>query len=152
MKRMNKLRFLIINGPNLNLLGIREPHIYGAMTYSALCDYIREQAQSMEIDTTFFQSNHEGAIIDEIHAAYHKMDGIIINAGAFTHYSYAILDALKAVGIPAAEVHISDVDNREDFRKISVIRPACCICISGRGYEGYIDAIKALAEKLQIHR
>ncbi len=147
--RMNKLNFLVINGPNLNLLGIREPDIYGKMTYPALCAYIEEQARQLGIGTAFFQSNHEGAIIDEIHGAYHKKDGIIINAGAFTHYSYAILDALKSVGIPAAEVHISDIDSREAFRRNSVIRPACCVFIAGRGYEGYVDAIKELAARIQ---
>ncbi len=149
---MNKLNFLVINGPNLNLLGIREPDIYGKMTYPALCSYIEKQANQFGIDTTFFQSNHEGAIIDKIHEAYHKNDGIIINAGAYTHYSYAILDALKAVGIPTAEVHISDINSRESFRSISVIRPACCVCISGRGYEGYVDAIKELVEQIQNHQ
>ena len=143
---MSRLKFLVINGPNLNMLGIREPGIYGNMTYPNLCDFIKEQADIMDIDTVFFQSNHEGAIIDEIHAAYQKIDGIIINAGAFTHYSYAILDALKAVSIPTAEVHISDIDSREKFRQVSVIRPACCVFIAGRGYQGYIDAVKDLSD------
>lgn len=145
---MSNLKFLVINGPNLNMLGIREPGIYGNMTYPMLCDFIKEKASTMNVDTCFFQSNHEGAIIDEIHAAYLKMDGIIINPGAFTHYSYAILDALKSVAIPTAEVHISDVDSREEFRKISVVRPACCVCITGRGYQGYVDAIAELVAKI----
>lgn len=146
---MSNLQFLVINGPNLNMLGIREPGIYGNMTYPMLCDFIKEKASTMNVDTCFFQSNHEGAIIDEIHAAYLKMDGIIINPGAFTHYSYAILDALKSVAIPTAEVHISDVDSREEFRKISVVRPACCVCITGRGYQGYVDAIAELVAKIK---
>ena len=146
---MSNLKFDVINGPNLNMLGIREPGIYGNMTYPMLCDFIKEKASTMNVDTCFFQSNHEGAIIDEIHAAYLKMDGIIINPGAFTHYSYAILDALKSVAIPTAEVHISDVDSREEFRKISVVRPACCVCITGRGYQGYVDAIAELVAKIK---
>lgn len=143
---MSSLKFLVINGPNLNMLGIREPGIYGNMTYPMLCDFIKEKAAEMDIETLFFQSNHEGSIIDEIHSAYKKIDGIIINAGAFTHYSYAILDALKAVSIPTAEVHISDIDCREEFRRISVIRPACSIFVAGHGYQGYIDAMKDLAD------
>ncbi len=147
---MKKLKFLIINGPNLNLLGIREPAIYGTMTYPKLCDYIEDELKPLEIETKFFQSNHEGAIIDAIHDAYDKMDGIVINAGAFTHYSYAILDALKSVAIPTAEIHISDVDNREEFRKISVIRPACCVFVAGKGYSGYVEAATLLADKIRI--
>lgn len=143
---MSKLKFLIINGPNLNLLGIREPDIYGRMTYQGLCAYIEQETRNLDIGTEFYQSNHEGAIIDAIHAAYGRIDGIIINAGAYTHYSYAIFDALKSVGIPTAEVHISDVNSREEFRKISVIRPACLFCISGKGYDGYIEAAERLAE------
>lgn len=149
--RMSKLDFLVINGPNLNLLGIREPEIYGRMTYADLCSYIEEEAGRLGISVSFFQSNHEGAIIDEIHSAYGQKDGIIINAGAFTHYSYAILDALKAVALPTAEVHISDINAREAFRRNSVIRPACQVCIAGRGYEGYVDAIKELAQQIQNH-
>lgn len=145
---MNKLKFLVINGPNLNMLGIREPSIYGDFTYPMLCDFIQEKAETMKIETSFFQSNHEGDIIDKIHEAYQKFDGIVINPGAFTHYSYAILDALKAVAIPTAEVHISDVNEREEFRKISVVRPACCVTVSGRGYDGYIEAIAELAKKI----
>ena len=104
---MSKLNFLVINGPNLNLLGIREPEIYGRMTYADLCNYIEEEARGLGISVSFFQSNHEGAIIDEIHSAYGQKDGIIINAGAFTHYSYAILDALKAVALPRSTSAIS---------------------------------------------
>lgn len=146
---MSKLKFLVINGPNLNMLGIREPGIYGNFTYPMLCDFIKEKADAMGIETSFFQSNHEGDIIDKIHEAYQKFDGIVINPGAFTHYSYAILDALKAVAIPTAEIHISDVNEREEFRKISVVRPACCVCISGRGYDGYVDAVAELAKVIE---
>ena len=145
----HKFKLLVLNGPNLNLLGIREPSIYGAMTYPELCDFIQKDADQLGVEVKFFQSNHEGAIIDAIHGAYDKMDGIIINAGAYTHYSYAILDALKSVGLPAAEVHISDIEHREPFRKISVIRPACCVCISGRGFQGYLDAMRALLDFIQ---
>ena len=145
---MSKLKFLVINGPNLNMLGIREPSIYGDFTYHMLCDFIQKKADDMKIETCFFQSNHEGDIIDKIHEAYQKFDGIVINPGAFTHYSYAIFDALKAVAIPTAEVHISDVNEREEFRKISVVRPACCVTVSGKGYNGYIEAIAELAQKL----
>ena len=145
---MSKLKFLVINGPNLNMLGIREPSIYGNFTYPMLCDFIKNKADGMKIDTSFYQSNHEGDIIDKIHEAYQKFDGIVINPGAFTHYSYAILDALKAVAIPTAEVHISDVNGREEFRKISVVRPACCVTVSGKGYDGYIEAIAELAKKI----
>lgn len=143
---MGKLKFLIINGPNLNMLGIREPAIYGNMTYSVLCDFIKSESEKLNVETDFFQSNHEGAIIDAIHSAYQKFDGIVINPGAYTHYSYAILDALKSVAIPTAEIHISDIDSREEFRKISVIRPACCVCVTGRGFQGYIDAVSELAQ------
>ena len=142
---MSNLKILVINGPNLNMLGIREPGIYGNMTYPMLCDFIKEKADSMNIDTFFFQSNHEGAIIDEIHAAYRKMDGIVINPGAYTHTSIALLDAVKAVGIPTFEVHISDVSKREDFRQISYIRAACVKTIAGHGIKGYIEAIDFLA-------
>ncbi len=145
---MAELKFLIINGPNLNMLGIREPDIYGDLTYSGLCDLITENTRDCGVGLEFYQSNHEGGIIDTIHSAYGRIDGIIINAGAYTHYSYAILDALKSVGIPTAEVHISDINGREEFRKISVIRPACLFCISGRGYDGYVDAVKELKERI----
>lgn len=138
------MRFLILNGPNLNMLGIREPRIYGTHTYAALCSYIRQEAEKMDVETEFFQSNHEGALIDRIQAAYGAFDAIVLNAGAYTHYSYAILDALKSVSLPTAEVHISDIDSREPFRRVSVIRPACAVTVSGRGFEGYVDAIRCL--------
>lgn len=138
------MRVLIINGPNLNMLGIREKDIYGAETYSDLCSYIQEEADKIGIEVSFFQSNHEGAIIDEIQNAYGKFDGIIINPGAYTHYSYAIHDAIKAVNIKTVEVHISDIHSREAFRRISVISPACIKQISGHGFKGYIEALHEL--------
>ena len=141
------MKILVINGPNLNMLGIREPGIYGKNDYKALCDYVKEEASKMgDVSVEFFQSNHEGAIIDKIQEAYGVFDGIVLNAGAYTHYSYAILDALKAVGIPTAEVHISDIHAREEFRHNSVIKAACCVQICGKGIAGYVEAINYLRE------
>ena len=148
---MNKLDFLVINGPNLNLLGIREPEIYGRMTYADLCRYIEEEAGRLGIFVSFFQSNHEGAIIDEIHSAYGKKDGIIINAGAFTHYSYAVRDALASVEIPKVEVHISNVHKREEFRHVSVTAPVCDGQVVGLGLMGYelaMDYLTAASGKM----
>ena len=139
------MKILVINGPNLNMLGIREPDIYGRTTYADLCSLIIEHALSIGVEAELFQSNHEGAIVDKIQEAYGTADGIVINPGAYTHTSVAILDALKAVAIPAVEVHISDVDSREEFRKISYIRPYCKATISGRGISGYLDAMDILA-------
>ena len=138
------MKVLIINGPNLNLLGIREPGIYGSATYDDLCAMIRKHAASAGMSVAFYQSNHEGAIIDEIHKAMGHYDGIVINPGAYTHYSYAILDALKAVRLPAVEVHISDIYARENFRSVSVTAPACVAQISGHGFEGYCEALDIL--------
>ena len=141
------MKILVINGPNLNMLGIREPGIYGKTDYNALCDYVKEEASKMDdVSVELFQSNHEGAIIDKIQEAYGVFDGIVLNAGAYTHYSYAILDALKAVGIPTAEVHISDIHAREEFRHNSVIKAACCVQICGKGIAGYVEAINYLRE------
>jgi 3-dehydroquinate dehydratase-2 len=141
------MKILVINGPNLNMLGIREPGIYGKTDYNALCDYIKEEASKMgDVSVELFQSNHEGAIIDKIQEAYGVADGIVLNAGAYTHYSYAILDALKAVGIPTAEVHISDIHAREEFRHNSVIKAACCVQICGKGIAGYVEAINYLRD------
>lgn len=136
------MKFLIINGPNLNLLGIREPEIYGHKTYLDLCTYIQNKAQEFDVETDFFQSNHEGALIDRIHASMGVYDAIILNAGAYTHYSYAIHDAIAGVRVPVAEVHISDIHTRESFRQISVIRPACVYFVSGKGFDSYVDAIQ----------
>ena len=141
------MKILVINGPNLNMLGIREPGIYGKTDYNALCDYIKEEVSKMgDVSVELFQSNHEGAIIDKIQEAYGVADGIVLNAGAYTHYSYAILDALKAVGIPTAEVHISDIHAREEFRHNSVIKAACCVQICGKGIAGYVEAINYLRD------
>ena len=140
------MKFLIINGPNLNLLGQREPGIYGKGTYADLCALIEDYAESKGASAAFFQSNHEGAIIDAIHAAQGVYDAIVINPGAYTHYSYAILDALKAVDVPAYEVHISHIDQREPFRAISVTAPACVGQICGLGLYGYEAAMAYFLE------
>ena len=138
------MKIVVINGPNLNMLGIREPGIYGEGTYKGLLEFIKNKALEMGVETNFFQSNSEGAIIDKIQACYGEADGIVINPGAYTHYSYAIHDAIKSVMIPTVEVHISDIHQREDFRRISVTAPACIRQISGLGWDGYIEAIKEL--------
>lgn len=131
------MKLLFLNGPNLNMLGIREPDIYGKQTYAALEAYIRDFCGELGVECEVFQSNHEGALVDAIQAAYGKFDGIVINPAAYTHTSVALLDAVKAVGIPTVEVHISDVSRREDFRQVSYIRLACCKTIAGHGFEGY---------------
>ena len=140
------MNILVINGPNLNMLGVREPDIYGRKTYSDLVREIEEAAAGMDVRVKCFQSNHEGAIVDEIQAAYGTFDGIVINPAAYTHTSVAILDALKAVGLPAVEVHISDVDAREEFRRHSYTAAACVGRIAGRGFQGYVDAIRLLCD------
>lgn len=143
-RRVSMKNIVIINGPNLNMLGIREKSIYGEQTYDGLVEYIKT-ARSRVVSLDFFQSNHEGSIIDRLHKCYFdKVDGIVINPGAYTHYSYAILDAIKAINIPTVEVHISNVDEREPFRKISVTAPACVAQIKGLGFEGYVKAIDVL--------
>lgn len=142
------MKILVINGPNINMLGIREPGIYGKNTFSDLLKLIEETAQAEKLDIEQFQSNHEGAIVDKIQWAYGKIDGIVINPAAYTHTSVAILDALKAVSIPAVEVHISDVDSREEFRQISYAGKACCKTIKGHGLEGYREGILFLKEML----
>ena len=141
------MKILVINGPNLNMLGVREPDIYGKETYKTLCEKIRRYAKSVGVVTEIYQSNHEGDLVDKIQAAYGKFDGIVINPAAYTHTSVALLDALKAVSIPAVEVHISDVSAREDFRQVSFVRAACEKTISGHGTNGYIEAIEYLKEK-----
>ena len=142
------MKLLIINGPNLNLLGLREPAIYGTQTYAALLAKIQSFCDDAGIEVTFFQSNHEGAIVDAIQAAYGVQDGIVINPAAYTHTSVAILDALKAVAIPAVEVHISDVDSREPFRQISYAGMACVKTYKGLGFDGYLEAIRFLQSYL----
>lgn len=140
------MKFLIINGPNLNLLGLREPDIYGKKTYSDLCEFIGEVCEGENIEYKLFQSNHEGAIVDEIQAAYGNFDAIVINPAAYTHTSVAILDALKAVGIPTAEVHLSDINSREEFRRHSYVSLVAKSTICGKGFEGYKEAILYLKE------
>ena len=138
-------KIMVINGVNLNMLGIREPEVYGNKTYEDLINYIGTYAKEKGVDVYFFQSNHEGDIVDCIQECYFKKyDGIIINPGAFTHYSYAIHDAIKGVNIKAIEVHISDINSREEFRKNSVIAPACIEQIKGKGFDGYLEAIDKL--------
>ena len=138
------MKILVINGPNLNMLGIREPDIYGSATYSDLCSLISNNAERLGVEVEFFQSNHEGALVDKIQESYKKTDGIVINPGAYTHTSVALLDALKSVGIPTVEVHISDPDTREEFRKLSYIRPYCLATVKGKGFPGYIEAMEIL--------
>ena len=143
------MNILVINGPNLNMLGIREPDLYGKSDYAALVKLVEETCAREGIEVEIFQSNHEGAIVDKIQEAYGKRDGIVINPAAYTHTSIAILDALKAVALPAVEVHISDVSKREAFRQISYAGMACCKTYMGLGFEGYRQAILFLAEKLK---
>lgn len=140
------IKLLVINGPNLNMLGIREPEIYGRHTLGDLEEMLKRSFPG--IDLEFFQSNHEGAIVDEIQRAYGVMDGIIINPAAYTHTSIAILDALKAVGLPAVEVHLSDISARESFRRHSYISAACLATIAGRHFEGYREAASLLISHL----
>ncbi|MCK5342834.1 MAG: type II 3-dehydroquinate dehydratase [Candidatus Heimdallarchaeota archaeon] len=138
------MNILVINGPNLNLLGKREPDIYGSETLDDIQLWLREQPEIAAMELQFFQSNHEGALIDALHENMNWADGILINPGAFTHYSYAIRDAIAAVNIPTVEVHLSDIYNREDFRKISVIKPVCIKQICGLGKTGFLEGLKVL--------
>ncbi|MCI2056301.1 MAG: type II 3-dehydroquinate dehydratase [Oscillibacter sp.] len=138
------MNILVLNGPNLNMLGIREPDIYGHATYADLCGMIQGEADRLSVSAEFYQSNHEGDLVDAIQGAYGKKDGIIINPAAYTHTSVALLDAVKAVGIPTVEVHISDPDQRDEFRKVSYIRKACVATIKGHGLEGYLEALRLL--------
>ena len=139
------MKVLVINGPNLNMLGIREPSVYGTATYGDLVSLIKDAAAVRNVDVDFFQSNHEGALVDEIQRAYFDgYDGIILNPGAYTHTSIAILDAVKAVGIPTVEVHISDVTEREAFRQVSYVRAACVGTVMGKGFDGYVEAMDLL--------
>lgn len=143
------MRILILNGPNMNLLGLREPAVYGTGTYQDLLRLIRSRAEELGAEVEFFQSNHEGALVDAIQNAWGKADGIIINPAAYTHTSVALLDAVKAVGIPTVEVHMSDPDARDDFRRVSYIRQACIATIKGRGMQGYLDALELLCRRPQ---
>lgn len=140
------MKILVINGPNLNMLGIREPGIYGKNTFADLLALLEDAAKELGVEVEQYQSNHEGDLVDKIQWAYGKVDGIVINPAAYTHTSVAILDALKAVSIPAVEVHISDVDAREPFRQISYAGMACEKTIKGHGFQGYREAIQYLAE------
>ena len=142
------MRILVINGPNMNLLGLREPGIYGKETLADLEDFLREVGKTEGVELSFFQSNHEGAIVDAIQAAYGKMDGIVINPAAYTHTSVAILDALKAVALPAVEVHMSQVSAREPFRQVSYAGMACVKTYKGLGFQGYVEAVKFLKDYL----
>ena len=139
------MRILVINGPNMNLLGVRQPEIYGSSTYEDLKAMIQAEADNLGAEVSFVQSNHEGALVDAIQQAYFdRMDGIIINPAAYTHTSIALLDAVKAVGIPTVEVHVSDPDSREGFRRVSYIRAACAATIRGHGLPGYLEALRLL--------
>jgi 3-dehydroquinate dehydratase-2 len=142
------MKFLVINGPNINMLGIREPSIYGSKNYAELLEFIRTAALDIGVEVELFQSNSEGAIIDIIQWAYKRVDGIVINPAAYTHTSIAILDALKAVALPAVEVHLSDIASREDYRKKSFVSEACLKTIAGKGFEGYKEALGFLKAKL----
>jgi len=142
------MKILVINGPNLNMLGIREPDIYGRKTYADLVEYIKNHAEKNGIETEFFQSNHEGSIVDAIQDAYQNFDAIVMNPAAYTHTSVAILDALKSVGIPTVEVHISDISTREEFRKFSYVSLAAVKTICGEGFDGYLHAIDYLKSYL----
>ena len=140
------MKLLVINGPNLNMLGIREPGIYGTESYETLCQRVRDYADRRGVEVELYQSNHEGELVDKIQSAYGNTDGIVINPGAYTHTSVALLDAVKAVGIPTVEVHISDVNAREEFRRVSYIRAACVATISGHGLAGYTEAMALLLD------
>ena len=139
------MHILVMNGPNLNFLGIRQPEIYGHESYQDLCALIQAEAEALGVEVSFFQSNHEGALVDAIQQAYFdQVDGIIINPGAYTHTSIALLDAVKSVSIPTVEVHISDPDTREPFRRVSYLRAACVATIKGHGLSGYVEALRLL--------
>lgn len=140
------MRILVLNGPNLDLLGEREPGVYGTATLSDIEDLVRRRARQLDVQVDFFQSNHEGVLIDTLHEARLSYDGVVYNAGAHTHYSYAIRDAIAAIRIPVVEVHISDVDSREEFRHISVIAPVCVTTIKGHGIAGYVEGLEYLVE------
>ena len=143
------MKFLVINGPNLNLLGRREPTIYGNKSYAALCEHIKETAAALGIEVDIMQTNHEGVIVDTIQAAIDKYDGIVINPAAYTHTSVAIADAIAAVEIPSAEVHLSDVDSREAVRHLSYGTPVCVVRVTGLGFDSYSEAMKKLLVHIQ---
>ena len=138
------MKILVINGPNLNMLGMREPEIYGDETLEDLIDYVVDYCKPRNVEVEFYQSNHEGDIIDAIQEALDKFDGIIINPAAYTHTSIAIPDAIKAVNLPAVEVHLSDINSREEFRKVSFTAPVCSATVAGKGFDSYLDAVEIL--------
>ncbi len=141
------MKIYVLNGPNLNMLGIREPDQYGKASYQELCEIIKRHADKRGVEVVIFQSNHEGALVDKIQEAYFEgADGIVINPGAYTHTSIALLDAVKAVSLPTVEVHISKVEEREEFRQVSYVRLACVRTITGRGFDGYTEAIDHLID------
>ena len=142
------MKILVLNGPNINMVGIREPGIYGKQTFADLLQLLDDTAKELGVEFEQFQSNHEGALVDKIQESYGKVDGIVINPAAYTHTSVAILDALKAVAIPAVEVHISDVDSREPFRQVSYAGMACVKTYKGLGFQGYVEAVKFLKDYL----
>lgn len=145
------MKLLVLNGPNLNMLGIREPEIYGRETYNDLVDMVKAHAAELGVEVEFYQSNHEGCLVDEIQKAYfNKIDGIVFNPGAYTHTSVAIADAVKAVSIPTVEVHISDVNSREEFRRISYIGKVAVKTLAGYGFEGYCMAVDFLKEYVEV--
>ena len=141
------MKILVLNGPNLNMLGIREPDLYGKASYSALVNMVERYCAERQIECECYQSNHEGDLVDRIQEAYGNTDGIVFNPGAYTHTSVALLDVLKAVQIPTVEVHISDVSSREEFRQISYVRLACFATITGHGLDGYLEAIDLIRER-----
>ncbi len=141
------MKILVINGPNMNLLGLREPDIYGRQTYEDLVETLKKKADELGVEISFMQSNHEGDLVDAIQQAYPDTDGIIINPAAYTHTSVAILDAVKAVGIPTVEVHMSDVKSRDEFRQVSYIRQACIATFMGKGFGSYIEALELLVSR-----
>ena len=141
------MKILVLNGPNLNLLGLREPSLYGTETYDDLCRKIRDGAEKLGAEVTIRQSNHEGVLVDEIQNARGAFDGIVLNAGGYTHTSVALLDALLAVKVPSVEVHITDPDAREDFRRVNFLRAACVATVKGHGTDGYVEALALLIEK-----
>ena len=144
------MKILVINGPNLNMLGIREPNIYGSATYTDLCALMYDFAGQHNVDLDIYQSNHEGELIDKIQSAYGQGDAIVINPAAYTHTSIALLDALKAVGLPAVEVHISNISEREEFRQVSYVRQYCEKTIIGHGFNGYLEAIEYLIRRNEV--
>lgn len=139
------MKILVLNGPNINMLGIREPEVYGRENYARLLDLLEQWAQELDVAIYHYQSNHEGILVDKIQEAYGVVDGIVINPAAYTHTSVAIADAIAAVEIPSAEVHLSDVDSREAFRRISYVTPVCAVRVTGLGFDSYSEAIAQLA-------